>query len=405
MCELIHCLSQRRIRHITSIQIRNLTPFPVRDTFASALTQPSEQYQFTTHGHHSDDLDVTIGRKRGRRVSTASASSHRNANSDNEGSIGESPNRKRLSSIGANSVSSRSNSHVATSVSSSTTGGRRMSVSIVHPPVSRPQTLRQRTHSGASSIAGPSHLQTLSTTSESFSAITIPSLLRDTSQSGLEEVLTSRLVETYITVTIPHTHPSSLTSTGHPPNTPSTSSRTKPTSGFSKGHVQTASISSPTGRPTISPRPGARHAKSMSVSAISSPDTRRFPPARSQEGLSPSSPKGLSRFLDHEPDYRSPVHRPSTNPSFQLDARSELTECHDELSSGILKIEVWGKISKSSLQQDRSRANGKGKGVDYSGSQVTREWKILDSWQFNLDNLVPLPEDVSPAQLSKMLQY
>ncbi|KAK7687991.1 hypothetical protein QCA50_008361 [Cerrena zonata] len=390
----------RRIRHITSIQIRNLTPFPVRDAFASALTQPSEQSQFTTHGRLSDDLDVTIGRKRGRRVSTASTSSHRNANSDNEGSVSESPNRKRLGSIGAKPMSPRSNSHTAVSASSSNVSispGTRKSLSTA-PPVFRPQALRQRTHSSASSIAGPSHSQTLTATSESFPPITLHSLLRDTSQSGLEEVLKSRLVETYVTVTIPHTHSFDSTPTNHPPNSLSSSpsfSRVKHINGVTKGHAQTASVSSPMARPIISPRLGGGHTKSMSISATSASDARRFPSNRPQEGSSPSSSKWLSHSFDHEPNYSSPVHRPSTNPSFQLDARSELAQCHDELSSGSLKVEVWGKISSSNSPHDRYKPNGKGKAVDYSGTEGTREWKILDSWQFDLDNLVPLPEDYS----------
>ena len=367
----------------------------MRDDFTSALTQPSEQPQFNTHGRLSDDLDVTIGRKRGRRISTTSTSSHRNANSDNEGSISESPNRKRLGSVGAKSISSRSNVHISTSVSGSNVNngpGRRKSVSTAPPPVSRPQTFRHRTQSSNSSIAGPSHSVPVTSASESFPPITIPNFLRDTSQSGLEEVLKSRLVETYLTVTIPHASSLDSATTYHPVNSPPPSARTKPTNGVAKGHTTTSSISSPTIRSSISPRIGTGHAKSMSVSAISNSDARRFPSSvRSQGGGSPSS----SKWLSHEPNYRSPIHRPSTNPSFQLDARNELTECHDELSSRSMKIEVWGKISGSSSQHDRSKASGKGKAVDYSDREGTREWKILDSWQFDLDNLVPLPEDVS----------
>jgi UV radiation resistance-associated gene protein len=70
-----------------SIQVRNLTPFPVRDAFASALLQPSEQSQFTAHGHLSDDLDLTIGRKRSRRISANSFNTIRRRKSE-DGTVG-----------------------------------------------------------------------------------------------------------------------------------------------------------------------------------------------------------------------------------------------------------------------------------------------------------------------------
>ncbi|CAL1696769.1 unnamed protein product [Somion occarium] len=381
------CMIPRRIRHITSVQIRNLTPFPVRDTIASALAQPSEQPQFSSHGRLSDDLDVTVGRKRGRRISSTSTSSLRNANSDNEGTPSEP--RRRLGSIGGKAVSPRAQSYISTSVSiTATSSGRRKSVSIA-PPVTRPP-LRQRTSSSASTIAGPS--QPYSDTSEPVAPIILPSLLRDASQRGLEDVLKSRLVETYITVTIPRSQPSDL-SDASPSSGSATSSRARTANGLSKGHTQTASMSSPRTRSaTIAHVKSTVHSKSMSVSAVPpGSDARRLSTSRMQE-LHPSVSKRTITYSDTcGPDYCSPIHRPSTNPSFSIDVRNELASSDADLSGGRLRVEVWGKLPKA--YQGAGRNNGKGKAVDYPDGEYVKEWKVLDSWAFDLDELTPLPMD------------
>src|SRR5579863_6659599 len=98
-------MCQHLLRHITCIQVRNFTPFPARDAFASALTQPSEQSQFTSYGSLSDDLDVALARKRTRRLSSASAvtvksqghEDHTNEDSHSVG-LGEQRVRKRTPS-------------------------------------------------------------------------------------------------------------------------------------------------------------------------------------------------------------------------------------------------------------------------------------------------------------------
>ncbi|KAF8203748.1 hypothetical protein BJ912DRAFT_210690 [Pholiota molesta] len=61
----------RRIRHITGIQIRNLTPYPVRDAVTTALTQPTEQSHFTASGA-IDDLGAILSRRHTRKPSTNS---------------------------------------------------------------------------------------------------------------------------------------------------------------------------------------------------------------------------------------------------------------------------------------------------------------------------------------------
>ncbi|KIJ68818.1 hypothetical protein HYDPIDRAFT_107065 [Hydnomerulius pinastri MD-312] len=138
---------QRRLRHITSVQIRNLTPFPVRDAFASALSQPAAHSQFTPLGNLSDDLDVTLLRKRSRRISTTSVNTLKNipvdditsASDDVKGSA-EGRGRRRTQSrlsFGSAGHSSGAGNTLSRSMTTSTSA-----------PITRPS--RIRTTSGLS---------------------------------------------------------------------------------------------------------------------------------------------------------------------------------------------------------------------------------------------------------------
>lgn len=180
--------SQRRIRHLTSIHVANFTPFPVRDEFTSALSKPSEQPQYADHGHLSDDLDVTLGRKRGRRRSaTLLSATNLSASPDSQkgvaehGSITVSPARKRTPSKA---------SIPGVKIRSGTNG----------PPIAA-RPMRQRTISASSSN---SHITLYDAPmAMSGSLNSMHGILRDTLQPALEKILSSRLVETFITVSVP----------------------------------------------------------------------------------------------------------------------------------------------------------------------------------------------------------
>ena len=179
---------QRRIRHLASIHVANFTPFPVRDEFTSALSKPSEQPQYAGHGHLSDDLDVTLGRKRGRRRSATLLSAHNLSSSpDSQMGVAEHaqptapPARKRRPS------------------KASFIGAKTRSVTNGPPSTARP--MRQRTISASSSISHAASLDASIVLNGSFN--TLHGILRDTSQPALEKILSSRLVETFITVSIP----------------------------------------------------------------------------------------------------------------------------------------------------------------------------------------------------------
>ncbi|QRW18998.1 hypothetical protein RhiXN_00404 [Rhizoctonia solani] len=70
--------SQRRIRHIEGIYVKNLTPFPLRDHASSALqhTTPAPIIQL------SDDTDLVLARRRGRKISQNAVVTLRNLRSD-----------------------------------------------------------------------------------------------------------------------------------------------------------------------------------------------------------------------------------------------------------------------------------------------------------------------------------
>ncbi|EMD41537.1 hypothetical protein CERSUDRAFT_110089 [Gelatoporia subvermispora B] len=456
----------RRIRHIKSIQVRNLTPFPVRDTFASALTQPAEQSQFNSHGHFSDDLDLTIGRKRTRKVSTASIHSLYGNKSEGESSQGdparasETPARRRTLSR-----ASTLNGPTGTSTTSPKLTRRGGSVAPTVRPSHRPRGL---------SVASSHTSGAFGEVSASSSSM-LSSFLPDTSQKALEKILQARLVETFITISIPQNAEADreLAQPVTPPLTPPP--RSGRVSSPARGHdtvlktiprrgTVTASVNTPSSLRTTYARGAslsvssgqavlAKHAKSASTSnlatrptnsksSLTSPKQRPAIPASLSSPLPktpngrgvlaspdlsplPSPPLSTSSSAQLEPfvpDYISPVHRHSTNPSFQLDVRPgyEFAPGAD-LSGSTLRLEVWARAadvgacpsgtspghasSEARFREDEPGGQAKGKGREREhgrGDAAARpEWKILEAWEFDLEELVPLPDDLAahPAHL------
>ncbi|KAH9850657.1 hypothetical protein C2E23DRAFT_782205 [Lenzites betulinus] len=432
----------RRARHISSIQIRNLTPFPARDALASALTQPSEQSQFTPYGHFSDDLDVTVGRKGGRRYSTASStfSSHKGDDESAQGSIersGEPTLRRR--------TSSRASIPLSTSAGSSSPKlARRPSnagFGSTTRPTHRPRTLSHTSLHSARTTSSHHLSQDLGTSTSSI----FPDLFRDTSQKNLQKILQSRLVETFVTITlVPSedsrlgTRPSTPSGRDSRPSTPSRSSKDpaspKPTAPLKSaprrgtiGSPNTASKPATPARHAPSPSASslrgslASHGKSASVSSspnlrttkspVSSPQKSRFPIPASLTSLSaassvasPNGHAGPSTPSPDDalpvPDYISPVHWPSTNPVFQL-SKYEFAPGTD-LSVSKMRVEVWGRAggpeAANGRPDTRGKAGdikGKGKEKQADGEHHSSEWKILESWDVDLGRLTPLSEDLA----------
>jgi hypothetical protein len=86
-----------------------------------------------------------------------------------------------------------------------------------------------------------------------------------------------------------------------------------------------------------------------------------------------------------------------------VDPRSkhEFAEWTD-LSGEKLKVEVWGKVGLDWHGVEdgdgiaKSKGKGKGREKEGPGDEGDRpEWKVLEEWNINLADLIPLPEDVS----------
>ncbi|KAI1786296.1 UV radiation resistance protein and autophagy-related subunit 14-domain-containing protein [Ganoderma leucocontextum] len=442
----------RRIRHVTSVQVRNLTPFPVRDALASALTKPSAQPQFTPYGHLSDDLDVTVGRKRGRRISTTS-SVHSAPRSDEDGASG-SVDYSGEPTLGRR-TSSRASLRLSTSASSSSPKLTRRSSNVGSSGPIRP-THRSRALSAASahSLQAASSASALSGNLGTAGSAFFPNLFRDTSQKSLENILHSRLVETFVTITLlssdSHTrHPQPGSPNGERVQHPSPSS-SRPTSPSRpakdktplkngapaklmprRGTVSSAS-SSTTRSPTTTrhaPSPSSpsvksilnTHGKSASVSlpngkhhkapSTSSPQNARFPTTSLSTLSVSSSPAQSSPIAEGfsqddslpVPDYISPIHWPSTNPTFQL-SRYEFTPGTD-LSGARMRMDIWGRVVREGQSTFRASdstwsrmsvdAKGKGKEKQLDNAMGDSQWKVLESWEVVLNQLKVLPQDLA----------
>jgi len=87
------------------------------------------------------------------------------------------------------------------------------------------------------------------------------------------------------------------------------------------------------------------------------------------------------------PVYFSPIHRPSTNPLFSIDTRSNQAHWPDT-SGQIFKVEVWGRMPIR--VEDPTRLDE----VERLPEDRGFNWKLLDEWDVNLDRLTRLPSDV-----------
>lgn len=417
--------SQRRLRHITSIQVRNLTPFPVRDAFASALARPAEYSQFTPLGNLSDDLDITLSRQRSRRISTNSVNTLRSARIDDHASIlddGDGRGRRRthskvsFSGGGSAEPTQRSNA-ISRTISTSATAPT-IKLSNRARTSSMVSSLSASTANALSSASNTQAPSTLTTVSSS-------SLFFDYSQRTLEKVVQSRLVETFISITVPdppdvlsspiqrtraESAPrarSSISNDFVPPN-PATGVRKaskmlRPNSteapkaaslSRSSTSLRKGTLPARTAGASLAPRMVPKTHKS-SASVPHNPTTSQLP----SPPASPASPEPPP--LRTVPNYISPIHQPSTNPSFVIDARSEFEFAPwTDLSADTMKIELMAKTCRLG----GAPLGGKGKQKEMLVTDPTREgpeWTVLEQWNVTPADLVPLtPElEAHPSRL------
>ncbi|OBZ78990.1 hypothetical protein A0H81_00303 [Grifola frondosa] len=435
------------------------------------------------HGHLSDDLDVTVGRRRGRRTSSG-------LKLDGEGVQNEA-DRLGEPTLGRRTSSKASINSSLSAVPSTPRIGRRPSVA--GTPTVRPP-LRQRTLSIASSHSLQAGSSSAISDISNSNALTFHGLLRDTSQSGLEKILQSRLVETFLTITLPtipllqsqsapngvhHDHtdhaddfipsrvstptiktsrekalsvsspkpgssscsktlprrstitagsnnpsPSKATTPAkrNAPSTPSGLARSSLSGALPKSASVTSLPNGKTVRSPASPSPTPHKQRSpipssFSATQVSSPSISVQPSVSGQGASTPSSStSGSHDEFPSTPDHISAIHWPSTNPSFQLDARNGFEFAPGaDLSGSKMRVEVWGRsawastpgkrfdsgkgnveIEKSNRSTDGVDAKGKGKEKqrDDENCQMA-EWKMLEGWDVDLADLVLLPEDLA----------
>ncbi|CAE6454256.1 unnamed protein product [Rhizoctonia solani] len=397
--------SQRRLRHIQGIYIKNLTPFPLRDHASSALqhTTPAPIIQL------SDDTDLVLARRRGRRISQNSVVTLRTLRSDShtEESTekpGESPRSARTRPTGP-------------PVSFSRAGPSNS------PPV-HVRRQRSTSHTSLGSIKSGTHSRDASVTTPPTSPPPgSGSFLYDASQRSLEKVMSSRLVETFVALSASEVDnqralnhntdslkpPSSPTSPERSPirgqlskRFPSSNKANMPkratglsTSSFDLHEEQVheeqangAKVPSTTlkragsTRKSNAPMNGsARNPSISSPKSITFPHTPSPPPSRS------ASP-ARSFVEDRQatvPFFISSIHRPSTNPSWtDLDANGDFAEWVDRHQSRVT-VALWGRVDECSASA-WSNLKGKDKDIGSDGSNEDN-WKVLVEWDVQMDKL------------------
>ncbi|KAI9512281.1 hypothetical protein F5148DRAFT_1163753 [Russula earlei] len=375
------------LRHITRIQVRNFTPFPARDAFASALTQPSEQSQFTSYGSLSDDLDVALARKRSRKLSSTSIvtvkgqglEDHTNEESRSVGSmmLAEPRVRKRTTSR----VSTRD---FSTSVGSGS-----------HPPLC-----------GTGMASKTNHPRTLSVTSSTSGKGIVPSitLWRSHTQCTLEKALRSRLVETFITVMVPSGReqaslPSKLSTRGSPPSSRDHRSRPR-ASPVTKSKFR--STQSPSSRSTLSSREELtkRVTRTGIATSTDSPAPKRTSstrrvithPTKLNGNASNSASLASQVEADYElptvPNFISVIHSPSTNPDFSMDF-DDFSKWTDPSATHIT-VQLWAKS-----RQDSPSEFGNDRGEKIFDDDSDSQWRMAGKWDVCLIDLVPFSDEMS----------
>jgi hypothetical protein len=269
----------------------------------SALQQPVEQSRHLISGHYSDDIDVGVSRKRGRRVSASSVAtlqSIKSLDSSTEDlrlpTSTDTDRQKRTnskSSLKARTAAARSQRRRADSATSSK--------SSLSPSAKR------------SSLAGGTVYE---------SGILLD--LFGAAEATFEYAVRSQLVETFLSIFI-----------------------------------------------------GSNDEDGKQAVAGTS-NENKFQSTRSSC-----------------PDYLSPLHPPSSNPSFAIDASTDFPPWAN-LSGHTFHLEVWAKVHRK--EGAMALMSSKGKKKEHVSN--TRDWKILEEYDVDLNDLRPIPDNVGTSHAS-----
>jgi len=284
---------------------------------------------------------------------------------------------------------------------------------------------RARTNSMTSST---SNYFTSSVTSGPSSSLSIPPFFPDNSQAFLEKVIGSRMVETYIIVSLPGSQP---LVTLHPPHvsspslqrpnglnsTPMQNIRLPPgtrklASDFSSRSDSSRSpsnrIRAPPSEPVTSSNTKAKdasgpHKHDFRQKAYPTPKANGSIPASKSSSQKKGKPILTRPETENLPEcnsdlhtYFSPIHRPSTNPFFSIDAQSSRDFLQwTDTSGSRLNVEVWGRIIDPSKRDESTLKRKWQHRIKNATDGSQHGWKLLDDWDINLSDLEPLPKDVS----------
>lgn len=67
-----------------------------------------------------------------------------------------------------------------------------------------------------------------------------------------------------------------------------------------------------------------------------------------------------------------------------------------DLAASCISVEIWGKVVDSHTA-DTSKGKGKERlryADDTEINPLSRDWKVLEHWEVDLNDLIPLPDDV-----------
>ena len=186
------------------------------------------------------------------------------------------------------------------------------------------------------------------------------------------------------------THPRSATIRR---SIPSPAPVTSPKAVSSPLHAKSVSTSSSlNGHHSTSPKPSSPKPFSRKSSSPRPQISARAPMASGRR--SPTPDRAANKSQRSIPDYLSPIHRPSVNPSFNIDARTGSDFAPGtNLSGHKMIVEIWARQPDGSL--DRSmKGKGKEKANWHEDSTADSEWKVLETWDVDLNDLLPINESV-----------
>jgi hypothetical protein len=251
----------------------------------------------------------------------------------------------------------------------------------------------------------------------------------------LEKVIQSRLVETFVSVTVPDPPNVSPSSSPLPPAIQRTRAESAPRTLSSNSIAATNHSATSVRKASKMSRPNSTEAskapslpraeaptsirssismrKGTPVKTNGAPPTSRtlskahkpsasVPPTLTASQLpsppaSPASPEPPQ--LRTVPNYISPIHQPSTNPSFVIDAQSSFEFAPwTDLSANTIKVELWAKTYRNPTGGAPLDSKGKQKETLVTDrDDLTREgavWHVLEQWNVTLADLVPLTPEV-----------